>query len=197
MSDEGWRAYGEGSSQALAALNQAAKTGEKCPYYYAAMMQVANSQGWSKKKTHDVMEASYAYEPDFYHVYRFYANYLQPKWYGEPGEAAKFGEEISKRLGGDEGEFVYFEVATLLGCNTCGDSSQLRYLSWPRIKEGYAAMQRRYGTSKLKQNRYAYLAFAYGDKEAAAEAFKSLGDNWDSGVWSQHTFTVARQWALQ
>jgi hypothetical protein len=198
VSEEGWRVEGQSTDQALTVLKQAASLNEKCPYWYAAMMLVATSQGWSKAKTRALVDESIANEPDFYHVYRLYANYLQPKWYGEPGESVQFAKDISQRLGGDEGEFVYFEIATLLGCNTCGDFSNLPLLSWPRIKEGHAALERLYGTSKLKQNRFAFLAFAYHDKEAAGEAFKSIGDEWEPKVWGrQSTFQSAKQWALQ
>jgi hypothetical protein len=112
-----------------------------------------------------MVEESAVLEPGFYHVYRFYTNYLQTKWYGDEGDAVAFIESISNRVGGEEGKFLYFELASVLLCNNCGNLEYKDQLSWPRIKEGYAAMLRLYGTSQLKQGRYADISRMYNDRE--------------------------------
>lgn len=198
VTSEGWRTYGSASEAALALLKEAHSLPEKCPYWHFAMLQVALAQGWDKETVHAIFEDAFALEPGFYHAARQYANYLQPKWYGSHKEVIGFAESISERIGGDEGRFVYFEIATLLGCNTCGDDSFYPLLSWPRIKEGYAALERLYGSSKLKKNRFAYLAFVYEDKNAAREVFTSIGDDWDPAVWrNSQQFASSKEWALQ
>jgi hypothetical protein len=131
-------------------------------------------------------------------VYREYANYLQPKWYGEEGDAEQFADEISKRIGGEEGSFIYFEIASLLNCGSCGDGREALKLSWPRIKEGYAALEHLYGTSDLKMNRYVSMAAKAGDKSAARETFLHLGARWDPSVWGRRAkFDAARLWAFK
>ena len=50
-------------------------------------------------------------------------------------------------------------------------------MSWEKIKQGYAAIDRLYGQSNLKANRFAYMAYLLGDKAAAREAFDFLGDH--------------------
>ena len=138
------------------------------------------------------------FEPEFYHVYRLYANYLQPKWYGNDGEAEAFAEEISRRLGGREGDFVYFEIGSVLNCAPCGNGSSGFKLSWPRIKDGYWAMEHLYGTSNLKTNRFAFMAVKAGDKTAATKVFSEIGDKWDKARWNRkQAFDAARDWAMR
>ena len=95
------------------------------------------------------------------------------------------------------GLFVYFEIATLLNCDCSNNASKLTLLSWPKIKEGYAAMERLYGTSKLKMNRFAFLATVIGDKAAAKETFARLGNDWDPTVWRNRAkFDAGKAWAM-
>jgi hypothetical protein len=56
-------------------------------------------------------------------------------------------------------------------------------MSWPKIKEGYAALGHLYGLSSLKMNRFAYMASAAGDKLAAQAAFAMIGNDWDHQIW--------------
>ena len=197
VTDEGWQHHGERAELALSSLTEAATLPDKCPYWYEAMMQVALAEGWSKSRTKALLEESISFEPSFYHVYREYANYLQPKWYGTEGEAEAFADTISRRIGGEEGSFIYFEIATVLNCTPCGNAGNPVNLSWPKIKEGYAALEHLYGTSNLKMNRFAFLAAKFGDKSAAKQAFANLGDSWDQGVWTnRERFEGAKVWAI-
>jgi len=131
-------------------------------------------------------------------VYRLYANYLEPKWYGTEGEAEAFAEQISRRLGGKEGDFVYFEIASLLNCPPCGTGSPGFKLSWPRVKDGYSAMERLYGTSNVKMNRFAFMAVKAGDQSTAKEIFSAIGEKWDRPTWRREVeFITARDWAMK
>ena len=84
----------------------------------------------------------------------------------------------------------------MLNCTPCGNAISPTNLSWPKIKEGYAALERLYGTSTLKMNRFAFLATKFGDKSAAKEIFAQLGDRWDQGAWTnREMFQAAKTWA--
>jgi hypothetical protein len=160
------------------------------------MQLVALNQGWSKAQARDLLDQAVAFEPGYYHFYREYAYYLLPKWYGHPGDAEAFAEEISQKVGGDEGNFLYFEIATQLTCQCDSTDSDMEHLSWPKIKEGYGALRRLYGLSSLKINRYAHMAVEAEDKTAAKEAFDMIGDDWNHQVWhSSAKFANAKQWA--
>jgi hypothetical protein len=196
VTESGWQKFGQSSGLALLMLKEAAALPEKCPYWYEAMMQLAIAQGWSKAQAKTLVEESYSFEPSFYHVYREYANYLQPKWYGSEGEAEAFAEAISRRIGGEEGAFVYFEIATVLNCHSCGNISTPANLSWGKINDGYVALEHLYGTSNLKMNRFAFITVTFRDKSAARETFSRIGDDWNREVWrSRERFEAAKAWA--
>jgi len=183
VTDEGWRLLGERLQLAIGALKEAAGLKTKCPHWYFVLLEIARTQGWEKAHVRMLFDQAVAFEPAYYHSYREYANFLLPKWSGDDGEAEAFAEEASKHVGGKEGAFLYFEIATVLNCS-CGETGgHLDGMSWPKIKEGYAALEELYGTSNRKLNRFAYLAVLAGDRPAADQAFKRIGDNWDPPTW--------------
>jgi hypothetical protein len=196
VSETGWKLNAERTEQAASILVEAARLTEKCPFWYEVMQQVALGQGWDKDQERELFEQAAAFEPSYYHFYREYAYYLLPKWYGEPGDAEKFADEASNRVGGPEGKFIYFEIASLITCQCDSPDSHIENLSWPKIKEGYAALGQLYGYSNLKMNRFAHMAFEAGDKSAAEEAFAAIGDDWDHEVWrSSQRLENAKIWA--
>ena len=196
VSNTGWKLYHERVDMAAATLAEAAKLKEKCPFWYEAMQNVALAQGWNKAQARKLIDDAVAFEPAYYHYYREYANYLLPKWYGQPGESEAFAEESVNKVGGKEGKFIYFEIASLVTCQCDSNESHIENFSWPKIKEGFAALGELYGYSNLKQNRFAHMAVEANDKPAAQQAFSLIGNDWDHGVWrSGRKFEEAKNWA--
>jgi uncharacterized protein DUF4034 len=197
VTEEGWRLMHERCEKALAVLNQAAQLPARDPYWYVAMLAVAQAEGFDKDRTRALFNEAVAFEPDFYHYYRVYTSYLLPKWYGKEGEAEAFVEEASRRVGGEQGAFLYFELSSVLNCQCGYNEDHMGNLSWPRIKEGYAVMEKLYGSSKLKRNRLAYMARLAEDKTVARQIFASIGDDWDNEVWkNRKLFDEAKTWAM-
>lgn len=196
VSDDAQRLHLERAAMAASALIDAAHVKEKCPYWFETAQNVALDQGWDKSESRELFELAVAFEPSYYHYYREYANYLLPKWYGDEGETEAFAEEVFKRVGGEQGKFLYFEIASQLVCQCISERPPMPNLSWPRVKEGYAVVGRLYGYSNTKNNRMALMAYVAGDKQAAHEAFSRIG--YDSGkyVWASYdTFERAKSWA--
>ncbi len=196
VDDRSWGLFAERIAQAKSTLMQASLLREKCPYWYEAMQDIAISEGWDKSQAKDLLEQAIAFEPGYYHYYREYANFLLPKWYGEEGEVGAFAQEVSNRVGGQEGLFLYFEIASVSTCQCDSDKGTLSNFSWPRIKKGFAALAKLYGLTNLKNNRFAYMAYAADDKAAAQEVLSLIGDGFDPSVWrSKDSFDAAKAWA--
>lgn len=196
VSKQSWARFYERTHLAKAALIDAAKVDEKCPFWYEVMQIVATSEGWDKQQTRELFDNATAFAPNYYHFYREYANYLLPKWYGEEGEMQRFAEEASAHLPDPSGSIVYFELGSMLACQCDDARNSLDQMSWPRIKQGYQALVSVYGTSKLKANRFAYMSYLANDKTAAREAFSQLGDDWEQTVWQGAAdYQVAKKWA--
>jgi hypothetical protein len=196
VSEEGWKLLAENMALAKSTLLDAARLKEKCPYWYEAMQSVALSEGWDKRQARELLDQAAAFDPSYYHYYRMYANSRLPKWGGEEGETQVFAEEISKRLGSPQGDIVYFEIASLLACQCDKERDSLEGMSWPRVKDGYAELNRLYGYSRMKVNRFAYMTFVANDKSSAKSAFADVGDDWNPAVWnSEENYNSARAWA--
>jgi hypothetical protein len=196
VSEEGWQGLHDSTRLAMETLARAAALPKRSPQWYYTMQDVAMAGGappeFSKKLLKELIEL----EPGYYHFYREMANYLQPKWYGEPGDVERFANQVSARLGGHDGQFVYFEIASIMYCD-CGDDRPHDF-SWTKIKQGYDAMQKLYGTSNVKLNRYALIATKFNDRPAARQAFAAIGENWDQKTWRKESaFEKARLWAQQ
>lgn len=195
VTDSGWQALGTGASLAKAALQQAAALPTKCPHWFFVVELVALAEGSPTQVQNQLLNELIAFEPAYYHFYRQLAEYKKTKWYGNQGEIERFADQMSARIGGREGEFLYFEIASMVYCG-CGDESS-HHFAWSRIKQGYEAMKALYGSSNLKLNRMALMASEFGDKLAAREVFTAVGDNWDATVWrKRQKFDSARTWAL-
>jgi len=197
VQDLAWDLFAHRIDLAESVLMDAAQMKVKCPYWYEAMQKVALAQGWPKQDARALFDEAVAFEPEFYHFYREYANFLLPKWYGKEGEARAFANETAERLSAPDGPIVYFEITSLLVCGCGRERDSLAGMSWPLVKRGYADLQRLHGTSNIKINRFAYMAYIADDKPTAQAAFASLGDRVNMTVWRKFdTFKSAEAWAL-
>lgn len=197
VTDDGWKQMADREEMARTTLVEAASLEAKCPHWYEAMQHVALGQGWDKARLRELLDAAVAFEPGYYHFYREHANMLLPRWFGQDGDAEAFAEEVSTRVGGKQGAFLYFELATVLNC-LCDGEDHLSTMSWDKIREGYAALVELYGTSKLKRNRFAMMAAKARDKASAERAFAEIGDDWDANTWIRKaSFDNAKAWAMQ
>ena len=195
---EGWRLFDQRINASASYLADAAQLKEKDPYWYESMQHISVYQGWEKAQAAALLASAVAFEPGYYHYYREHALYLLPKWHGEPGDAEAFAEEASNRVGGKYGKMIYYEIATLLTCQCDSDDSDMENLNWQKIKEGYAALVEQYGTSRVKENRFAHMAVEANDRGAAREAFAMIGENWESNVWhTPDNFRYAKAWAAR
>ena len=198
VNNSSWSLFNDRIGQAASTLVDAAKLKDKDPQWFEVMQVVALSQGWKKDDARELFESAYAFEPLNYAYARRYANYLLPKWYGDPGDAEAFGQEIADRVGGEQGDYLYFQVASVVACQCGAVQGELSRMSWPRIRKGYAALNDLYGDSALAENRYAIMAYETSDKPTALEAFAQIGDNWDKDVWQDRVyFDRASNWAKQ
>jgi hypothetical protein len=197
VTESNWQLFGQRIQLGEAALLDGAGLDQKCPYWYEAMQQIALAQGWDKDQARALFDEASAFEPSYYHFYREYANYLLPKWYGEPGETQAFADEVmSTRLAEPDGSIAYFEIATLLACQCDDARNSLEGMSWPIVKRGYNNLQRLYGTSSRKANRFAFMTYLARDKSGARDAFAALNEMHDDTVWrSDETFESAKSWA--
>jgi hypothetical protein len=187
---EGWTLFRQRVQSARQVLEDAAKVSTHCPEWFRAMQTVALAQGWPRAQVDSLVDAALANEPGYYYFAQAEANYLLPKWYGKPGETEKFAEKVADRTGGDEGNIEYFLVAMSMNC--CR-KTQAPALDWSRVREGFEALERLYGSTNRQRNAMAFLALRAGDNDTAQQLFTRIGNNWEQSVWrSKVRFDASR-----
>lgn len=193
VGEEQYELFKERTEKAHQILEEAHRLHDDCPHWYYAMLRVALQQEWSSADEKAIFEKAIAYEPTYYTYYRERARFLEPQWYGGLDDFADFADQIANRIGGDEGDRVYFEIAAICLCKTDPESKKMK---WTRVKRGYQALQSKYGASLVKMNEMAWLASYNSDPMFAAQLFAQLGDNYDVTVWkAKKYFVQSRYWA--
>jgi len=186
VSDSGWKLMADRVAKAKAALDANSDLAGKCPDWYIAMQLVAQAQSWDLARARALYERAVAFEPAYQYYYRIFAEYLQPKWEGQEGAAARFAEEAANKVGGEAGDILYYWIADTIVC-ACQDP-EFSHFSWTRAQKGFAAMENKYGPSMVFVNSYALMAAKSDDMIAADPAFKRIGDEWDKDKWVTEVF---------
>lgn len=195
VSDYQWAQFRERTVQARAILLEASSLKEKDPFWYFVMQQVAHNQGWDKAHARDLLDQAVAFEPDFFHYYREYADYLLPQWYGEPGDIPAFAEEATSKIPEPDASILYFQIVSSVTCYCKDESRELMKTDYPKLKRGYFNLTRLYGVSSRNANRFAFMAGSFGDRTAAHDAIAQMTTT-DLDIWyTQDTFNTYRNWA--
>lgn len=186
VTPEGWRILEERAGQARAILNQAGNLKPKCPEWYHTMMNVAQAQGWDPEETKTLFDQAIGFEPEYYYFYQKVGSYLLPKWYGESGDLKRFAQESADRIGGKDGDILYWQIAAgaIAGSGRGTDGTDL---SWLRIRRGYRALVEKYGETVLRENEMCYMAVRFKDPLLAQDLFARIGENWTS-TWEKREY---------
>jgi len=111
------------------------------------------------------------------------------------GELVAFAGEIASKHQEPSGSILYFQILGSLACYCGQKPDELKAADWSKLQLGFANLQKTYGLSDLNANRFAEMAYVFGDKAVAREAFSHVVDS-DSAVWlTEDSFQCARNWA--
>jgi hypothetical protein len=184
VTDEGWKLFSQRVTEARTILEECKQIGQDDPEWYNAMLEIARDQGWSRAQVEALADEAINKEPGYFYSVRDVAIYLLPKWNGEPGDTEKYVEATANRIGGSEGDALYFFVAEIVlireyKCFSCSPPT----FPWERIRKGYAAIRSLYGVNNYELNALAFLALSANDFQTARVAFAKIGEQWDPDVW--------------
>jgi Domain of unknown function (DUF4034) len=192
----GWHLFSERINQSQTVLEAAAHMSPMCPQWYSEMMNVGLAQNWDAPRMKEIFDQGVQSEPGYFYLYRQYANYLLPKWDGHSGDASAFAKSSGDSLGGDSGDTLYFQIATVL-IRHGDDSFPTQEMDWDRIQHGYQALSKQYGTSRRTMNQLAFMAYKFKDVTVARRQFAAIGDEWSRAVWrNRQLFDRARDWSM-
>jgi hypothetical protein len=187
---EGWALFRDRVQLARSTLEQSAVLADNSPHWYLLLQGVALDQQWDRAAFDGLAERSLAHEPGYYYFAISESNYLLPKWYGKSGDTERYAAEVADRIGGAEGDAVYYQIAAAINC--C-KRTQVAALSWPRVQQGFAAIESLYGSTSHERNVLAFLALRSGDAPTARQLFARIGNDWSESVWkTKAAFDAAR-----
>jgi tetratricopeptide (TPR) repeat protein len=195
VSESQWNQLNTLSAKAKAILLEASTFKEKDPAWYFGMQLIALYEGWDKEKARELFDQATAFEPDYYHFYRQYANYLLPRWYGESGDVPALAEEVAKRIQDPQGSMLYFYIIGTITCYCREDMEELSTVSYAKVKQGYDSISRLYGTSNLNANRFAFIAVTFKDQASARVAFEAISETKLDIWYTQGVFDTYLNWA--
>jgi len=183
VSEGGWKLFRERTAEARRVLEEASELPMKCPEWYVVEQNVAQNLNWNEAEKRALFEQASKFEPGYYYYARVLATDLLPKRGGESGATENFAREVADRMGGTQGDILYFQIASAnyVMC-ACEDDP---HLSLARIERGFEATEKQYGISMLNLNRIAFLAARTrpDDELFADQAFARIGDQWDEETW--------------
>ena len=194
VTKEGWRLFGERLAESQKTLFAAKDLDPKCPMWWRYQMTVARGQGWDRTQLDELFAEAKAFEPEFwsYDVERAYC--LLPRWHGQPGDWEADAEKEIDRAGGLGVEGYARVISRQRGYydNIFRESKA----SWPKARDGFEEMRRKYPESREILNVYVQLACLAGDRELARKLFEEIGGQIHPNSWhDKNDFIRSRNWA--
>lgn len=194
VTKEGWRLFGERLAKAKQLLDKSAAFEPKCPMWWSACLRVALGQGWSWDDYEKLFQEAKAFDPQFWWYDIAKADYLLPRWYGQPDDWEHgLGLEINRPngLGAETYARVVDEMQSYYE-NIFRESKA----SWPLTREGFELMRQRYPESLEILSDYCWLACLADDRALARKLFDQLNGRMLTSIWrDQNNFRRWRNWA--
>ncbi len=195
VSEKQWEIFHERTAQAHKSLLIAASLKERDREWYSVMLELAQAEGWDRVTTRELFDQAVAYEREYYHFYRLYSNYIEPEWYGKPGEFQSFVEESTALLPEPNRAILYFQIMGGKACYCDSEIHDILKASYPELREGYTSLTDQYGSDNLIASRFAVMAFAFNDRKSAREAFTHITFREPGIFLSEDNFDWIRNWA--
>ncbi|MFA7006771.1 MAG: WD40 repeat domain-containing protein, partial [Verrucomicrobiia bacterium] len=204
VTDDGRKLFEERLQKAREVLEAAGRLSTKDAAVYWTLGRVALGQSWPREQLEALFQKGIAIEPDWYQMYFVKAYNLLPRWHGKPGEWVKFAEQAAEMTRREQGESLYARIVWFM-MNAVGGTLEFKKdegfftrngISWPKLKQGFMDIEKRYPGSLRTVNTFCQFACLAGDADTARSLFARLGDRWDADVWTTWgSFEKWRVWS--
>src|SRR2546423_2087006 len=183
VKDASWDVFHKRLDSARQALSEASSLDERCPYWFMTALWVGLGQGWERDALDKIFDAGVQLEPTFYYLHQTKATYLLPRWGGIEGEWEKFADETALRLGGNQGDVVFFAIYSqmlALDGMTLMNSHQRAV---PKLLAGYHSIEKLYGSSAHRLNEACFFSCFRKDGPTTPDSCSRVGDDFDETDW--------------
>jgi WD domain, G-beta repeat len=132
VTEEGWELFRSRIAEAHRLLDDALKLGPQDGQAYARFLDVARAEGLPRDATQAILDEGMKVDPTYMWMYTSMAEYLLPRWHGEPGDVERFAAEIVERLPGDDGLDAYGHIAYIINQYDCLTDNTIFYGGFDR-----------------------------------------------------------------
>jgi hypothetical protein len=194
VAEGGWEAFRKRLEKSQEVLSEAATLKEQCPYWFVTALWVGIGQGRDRDALEKLFDAGVKLEPTFYYIHQAKASYLLPRWFGQPGEWERFADEAALKLGGHQGDIVFFAIYSQMMSMHDITFMNSHHAAVPKLIAGFRSIEKLYGASAHRLNEACFFASSGNDSQATAELFDRIGEDFDLAVWrSKQSFGIIRQ----
>ncbi|HWQ91207.1 MAG TPA: DUF4034 domain-containing protein, partial [Clostridia bacterium] len=196
VTDAGWKSFGERLNDAEKVLAEARTLQERCPRWWSVKLQAAMGQGTERENYDALFQEAVRAQPGYTVFYNRRADYLLPRWHGEPGEWEADLARSADQLGGEKGDLLYARVVWHMhDLGMFSNVIQQTRVSWERVDRGFAAIEKHYPDSLAVKRERAYLAGLAGNRALARSYFDKLQGKVNLSVWkTQARFERLAAW---
>lgn len=197
-SPEQWQAFHDRLERARDLLKTVDHDAD--PEAYRIEMDVALIDEHPKEKEQSIYERAIRPFPSLPDYAKARYNYLLPRWFGAPGEAAAFAKSLLTTPGGETGLHLYFDVATAAldterQYDILFDATGIDY---PTLVRAFASRVGSFGPLKSDMNVLLFYAMAARDFKTADLLATKIGDDWDRSFWGDKaTYDSVLLWIRQ
>jgi WD40 repeat protein len=193
VTSEGWELFHTRIAEAKRLLKAAIEKSAQDGAAFSALITVAMAEGHPKEETLALLDEGRKRDPKYYNMYAAMANYLLPRWSGEPGDIERFAAELLDQLPGDDGLVAYAHVVWLMNryhpdLVVWGDFD---HTVFARAAE---AIHKRYEQPESLVSFAAYLAWIGQDREVARKLSEKIGNQWDTDLWTRYRLSTFKDW---
>jgi hypothetical protein len=169
------------------------------PYLFLEWMKIAEGRPMPRNHLDAIYAAATHNYPTFFHIYPDRADRLQERWFGYPGELARYTNSLLTSPGGDDGQVAYTYVASRLAKQYYDEHEDIYTgtgLTWPLLKTAYEVRAKHYGALPADWGFLLYFAECANDRESARDAIRHLSGKWVGGPWhNKEEFDAVVGWA--
>ena len=175
VTPEGWEQFHGRLTEARRLLEQAIEMGVQDGEAYALLIEVAKAEALPDEQARQWLNEGQKLDPGYAWMYARMAEYLLPRWHGQPGDVERFAAEMTRELPGDDGLDAFAHIAWQVNRY---DRTTLWWGQYDRPLLGKSArvLAQRYPSAPLMVNFAAQCAYAAQDQSAAREIAPLIGD---------------------
>ncbi|HET9314906.1 MAG TPA: hypothetical protein VFQ51_04915 [Vicinamibacteria bacterium] len=170
--------------EATSLMADAQFVAERCPRRADRLLALALAGTLEKEDELAAFRQGIQEYPDWQPLFNLHLLYLQPGWFGEPGEAQRAATAIAQGPGGPE---KVARAAWYLHRNGAFGSG---LAPWPTVKKGFADMRAHHPDSLEVSSASCFFAAYYKDRGATASLLKQLDGRMVPSVWTDRKLFV-------